>query len=142
MDPMKSSNKPAKPQELRTRFERWLFFLKFADLYGPEDTVLPENLAQEVGIVMALDSMRRAYAKDPIRELIEAREKAERDDLNRLHTARPPHPTLHATANPRSHGLIPFPIGRYYSDLAVKSKLRLRLRMPTAEGGPSVCRQI
>lgn len=37
---------------------------------------------------MALESMRRAYAKDPIRELIEAREKAELDDLNRLHTAR------------------------------------------------------
>lgn len=37
---------------------------------------------------MALESMRRAYAKDPIRELIEAREKAERDDLNRIYTAR------------------------------------------------------
>ena len=80
--------KPAKPQELRTRFERWLYFLKFADLYGPEDIVLPHNLQQEEGIVMALESMRRAYAKDPIRELIEAREKAERDDLNRLYTAK------------------------------------------------------
>ena len=37
---------------------------------------------------MALESMRRAYAKDPIRELIEAREKAEKDDLNRLYTAK------------------------------------------------------
>lgn len=36
---------------------------------------------------MALDSMRRAYANDPIRELIEAREKAHKDELNRLHTA-------------------------------------------------------
>ena len=80
--------KPAKPQELRTRFERWLYFLKFADLYGPEDILLPDNLQQEEGIVMALESMRRAYAKDPIRELIEAREKAERDDLNRLYTAK------------------------------------------------------
>ncbi|MFN8611337.1 MAG: Rpn family recombination-promoting nuclease/putative transposase [Vulcanimicrobiota bacterium] len=80
--------KPAKPQELRTRFERWLYFLKFADLYGPEDIDLPDNLQQEEGIVMALESLRRAYAKDPIRELIEAREKAERDDLNRIYTAR------------------------------------------------------
>ena len=80
--------RPAKPQELRTRFERWLYFLKFADLYGEEDAYLPENLAQEEGIVMALESMRRAYARDPVRELIEAREKAERDELNRLHTAR------------------------------------------------------
>lgn len=37
---------------------------------------------------MALESMRRAYAKDPVRELIKAREKAERDELNRLYTAR------------------------------------------------------
>lgn len=37
---------------------------------------------------MALESMRRAYAKDPVRELIEAREKAERDELNRIHTAK------------------------------------------------------
>lgn len=66
--------KLAKPQELRTRFERWLYFLKFADIYGPEDTVLPDNLAQEEGIAMALESMRRAYAKDPVKELIEARE--------------------------------------------------------------------
>lgn len=80
--------KLAKPQELRTRFERWLYFLKFADIYGPEDTVLPDNLAQEEGIAMALESMRRAYAKDPVRELSEAREKAERDELNRLYTAK------------------------------------------------------
>jgi len=79
--------KPFKPSELRTRFERWLYFLKFADLYGPGDQVLPVNLAQEEGIAMALESMRRAYAKDPIRELIEAREKAERDEISRLHTA-------------------------------------------------------
>jgi len=36
---------------------------------------------------MALESMRRAYAKDPVRERIEAREKAERDEISRLHTA-------------------------------------------------------
>ncbi len=71
--------KPSKPSELRTRFERWLYFLKFADLFGPEDQTLPENLAQEKGIAMALESMRRAYAKDPVREMIEAREKAEAD---------------------------------------------------------------
>ena len=80
--------KPSKPSELRTRFERWLYFLKFADLFGPEDQTLPENLAQEKGIAMALESMRRAYAKDPVREMIEAREKAERDEISRLHTAR------------------------------------------------------
>lgn len=77
----------SKPSELRTRFERWLYFLKFADLFGPEDQILPDNLAQEKGIAMALESMRRACAKDPVREMIEAREKAERDEVSRLHTA-------------------------------------------------------
>ena len=37
---------------------------------------------------MALESMRPAYAKDPVREMIEARQKAERDEISRLETAR------------------------------------------------------
>ena len=79
---------PSKPQELRTRFERWLYFLKFADLYNVDDPALPDPLSQEEGIPMAVDSMRKAYARDEVRELIEAREKAERDQLSRLHQAR------------------------------------------------------
>jgi predicted transposase/invertase (TIGR01784 family) len=79
--------RPNKPQQLQTRFERWLYFLKFADTFATAEQSLPESLHQEDGIPMALDSMRRAYANDPIRELIEAREKAHKDELNRLHTA-------------------------------------------------------
>lgn len=37
---------------------------------------------------MAVDSMRRAYARDEVREMIEAREKAERDEVSRLNNAR------------------------------------------------------
>ena len=37
---------------------------------------------------MALESMRRAYAKDAVRELIEAREKAERDEISRIQQAK------------------------------------------------------
>lgn len=37
---------------------------------------------------MAVDSMRKAYARDEVREMIEAREKAERDEVSRLHNAR------------------------------------------------------
>jgi len=65
-------------------FERWLYILKFADLYNDKEVPLPENLSQEEGITMALESMRRAYATDRVRALIEAREKAERDDLSRM----------------------------------------------------------
>lgn len=37
---------------------------------------------------MALESMRRAYAAEPVRELIEAPEKAERDERDRIYTAK------------------------------------------------------
>lgn len=46
------------------------------------------NLAQEEGISMSLERMRRAYARDAVRELIEAREKAEHDEVSRLRAAR------------------------------------------------------
>ncbi len=78
---------PRKPHELQTRFERWLYFLKFADLFNVDAPVLPEVLAQEEGIPMAVDSMRKAYARDEVREMIEAREKAERDEVSRLRHA-------------------------------------------------------
>ena len=78
---------PEKPQELRTRFERWLYLLKFADLFNFDKEALPETLAQEEGIPMAIDSMRKAYARDEVREMIEAREKAERDHISRLRYA-------------------------------------------------------
>lgn len=73
---------PDKPAKLRTRFEKWLYVLKFADLYHSRN--LPKDLAQEEGISMAIDAMRKAYARDDIRELIEAREKAERDEISRV----------------------------------------------------------
>ena len=73
---------PDKPQQLKSRFEKWLYLLKFADLYHNRD--LPENLLEEEGIQMAIDSMRKAYARDEIRELIEAREKAEMDESSKL----------------------------------------------------------
>ena len=73
---------PHKPQQLKSRFEKWLYLLKFADLYHNRD--LPENLLEEEGIQMAIDSMRKAYARDEIRELIEAQEKAEMDESSKL----------------------------------------------------------
>lgn len=78
---------PDKPRALQTRFERWLYILKFSDLYHTRE--LPENLREEEGIQMAIDSMRKAYARDDIRAVIEAKEKAEKDEFSRLaHAAR------------------------------------------------------
>ena len=39
-------------------------------------------------MTMAIDSMRKAYARDEVRELIAAQEKAERDEISRLEYAR------------------------------------------------------
>jgi len=77
---------PNKPEQLRTRFEKWLYLLKFADLYDTNE--LPIILAEEEGMTMAIDSMRKAYARDEVRELIAAQEKAERDEISRLEYAR------------------------------------------------------
>ena len=73
---------PDSPEQLQTRVQKWLYTLKFADIYYNQD--LPDNLAQEEGISMAIDSMRKAYARDDVRWRIEAQEKAERDELSRI----------------------------------------------------------
>ncbi len=73
---------PDKPKSLQTRFEKWLYILKFSDLYHTRE--LPENLREEEGIQMAIDAMRKAYAQDEIRAVIEAQEKAKRDEISRI----------------------------------------------------------
>jgi len=73
---------PDKPRSLQTRFERWLYILKFSDLYHTRE--LPENLREEEGIQMAIDAMRNAYARDEIRAVIEAQEMAKRDEISRI----------------------------------------------------------
>lgn len=48
---------------------------------------LPETLQQEEGIDMAIETMRKAYARDEVRELILMRDKALRDYESGLATA-------------------------------------------------------
>ncbi|MEW6281376.1 MAG: Rpn family recombination-promoting nuclease/putative transposase [Candidatus Eremiobacterota bacterium] len=76
-----------KPHELRTPFEKWLHVLKFGELYEEAPGAIPEALKQEEGIEMALDAMRKACASDEVRELIELRMKALRDEATRLEGA-------------------------------------------------------
>ena len=73
---------PDKPRSVQTRFEKWLYVLKFSDLYHTRE--LPENIMEEEGIQMAIDSMRQAYAKDDIRAIIEGYEKAAKDRASEL----------------------------------------------------------
>jgi predicted transposase/invertase (TIGR01784 family) len=73
-----------KPHALRTPFEKWLYVLKFGELYESGLEILPESLQEEEGIPMALDAMRRAYATDEVRDMIEFREKALHDEATRI----------------------------------------------------------
>jgi predicted transposase/invertase (TIGR01784 family) len=76
-----------KPEELRTPFESWLHFLKFGEQYGDEDWPVPEVLAKEEGIEMAVGELRKLSATQQVRELIEAREKAGHDLATRVEAA-------------------------------------------------------
>ncbi len=62
-----------------TLLEKWLHVPKFGELYERGVAIVPEALAQEEGIEMALDAMRKASASEQVRELIEMREKASHD---------------------------------------------------------------
>ena len=77
-----------KPQLLWSPFEKWLHVLKFAELYETDLEAVPEALKAEEGIDMALDAMKRAYASDEVRELIEFRKKALNDEATRMARAR------------------------------------------------------
>lgn len=75
------------PQELGTPFEKWVHVLKYGELYGEAQEPVPETLAQEEGIEMALEKMRRASASEEVRELVEMRLKASHDQATRLEWA-------------------------------------------------------
>jgi len=80
--------RPDKPHHLRSPFEKWLYVLKFSDIYVTGDQALPENLQEEEGISMAIDSLRKACADDEVREMIRVREKARKDFATALNAAR------------------------------------------------------
>lgn len=71
-------------QALNTPLEKWLHLLRFAELYEGDFEPLPDAIRSEEEMVMALDGMKKAYARDEVRELIEARLKAEWDEASRL----------------------------------------------------------
>jgi predicted transposase/invertase (TIGR01784 family) len=73
-----------KPKKFRSKLEKWLAVLKFGELYATDMANLPEELAQEEEIVMALQEMIRVSSDDMIREILEMREKARMDEDSRL----------------------------------------------------------
>ena len=76
-----------KPRATRTRLEKWLYLLRFGERLITGEP-LPEDLAAEKEFAMAVEELRRVNASERLRTMIEQREKAERDHLSELATAR------------------------------------------------------
>ncbi|MBI3039206.1 Rpn family recombination-promoting nuclease/putative transposase [bacterium] len=66
---------PQKPKNLRSVFEKWLYALKFGELYAAEDSSLPNELSSEEGIAMAIQELRKINADRELRQILEARSK-------------------------------------------------------------------
>jgi hypothetical protein len=69
-----------KPRKLMTKFEKWLYVLKFGERYKDNPESLPATLKAEEEIVMAVEKMREAEGDPVVRELMEARQKALHDE--------------------------------------------------------------
>jgi predicted transposase/invertase (TIGR01784 family) len=69
-----------KPRERMTKFEKWLYVLKFGELYKDDPATLPAVLRKEEEIVMAVEKMHEAEGNPVVRELMEARQKALHDE--------------------------------------------------------------
>jgi predicted transposase/invertase (TIGR01784 family) len=81
-----SKFKDNKEHTERTRFENWLYLLKFGEnITSIED--LPENLKKEEGIEEAVNKMMEANTDDTLRHYMLSREMGELDERSRLYGA-------------------------------------------------------
>ncbi|PKL45170.1 MAG: hypothetical protein CVV41_03510 [Candidatus Riflebacteria bacterium HGW-Riflebacteria-1] len=63
-----------KPRRLCTPFEKWLQLLKFSEKYITMNE-LPDYLADEEGVSMAVAQLKKINADREMRQILEAREK-------------------------------------------------------------------
>jgi len=77
-----------KPYKEMTKFEKWLYLLKFSELYQDRLSPIPEALKNEEEIVMAIEAYRHAVADNYVKELIDFRRKASIDEASRIDEAR------------------------------------------------------
>ncbi|MBF0548506.1 MAG: Rpn family recombination-promoting nuclease/putative transposase [Candidatus Riflebacteria bacterium] len=77
-----------RPDELKSPFEKWLYILKFGEIYGTSEVSLPGNLKEEEGIDMAVEELRKVNSVDEIRQLMEARSRARHDEAQRWEDAK------------------------------------------------------
>ncbi|OGK12088.1 MAG: hypothetical protein A2W80_09785 [Candidatus Riflebacteria bacterium GWC2_50_8] len=66
-----------KPRHLKTPFEKWLQVLKFSEKYITMGS-LPDYLANEEGVAMAVSQLKKVNADREMRQILEAREKEAR----------------------------------------------------------------
>ncbi|RCK81188.1 MAG: hypothetical protein OZSIB_2565 [Candidatus Ozemobacter sibiricus] len=71
---------PEPPWLSLTRFEKWLYILRYGRRFAGEGPV-PPAITEEDGIVMAIDELRKINADRELRQLLEQQEK-ERRELN------------------------------------------------------------
>lgn len=76
-----------KPYKEMTKFEKWLYLLKFSELYQDRLAPIPEALKNEEEIVMAIEAYRHAVADNYVKELIDFRRKASIDEASRIEEA-------------------------------------------------------
>ncbi len=76
------------PLQLVTRFEKWLYALKYGERYKDDPDSLPASLKAEEDIVMAIRKMHEAEDDAVVKELMEMRRKARHDEATRLDIAR------------------------------------------------------
>lgn len=77
-----------KPYKEMTKFEKWLYLLKFSEMYQDRLSPIPEALKTEEEIVMAIEAYRHAVADNYVKELIDFRRKASIDEASRIEEAR------------------------------------------------------
>ena len=77
-----------KPHTAKTPFEKWLHILKFSELYKDYTQSIPDELISEEGIEMAVSAYRKALTKGEVREIIEFRHKALKDEATKIDNAR------------------------------------------------------
>ena len=67
------------PGEARTPLEKWLYVLKFGEMFTLQHEPIPLELKEDEDISMAIEEMRKAYATDEVKVMMEERLKALRD---------------------------------------------------------------
>lgn len=70
---------PDKPRRLKTNFEKWLHVMKLHRIYGIIGTKVPESIASEEHLLMAIQEFQRLNADEKMRRRMADREKEATD---------------------------------------------------------------